>query len=101
MNVFHRFFLHKKLPKVYFCINNYKNEKMNFKDLHIGSRIQQVLKEQGRNVSWFAKQICYERSNVYKLFKRKSIDTDLLIKISEVLGHDFLSEYFGDGRRSR
>ena len=69
---------------------------MNYNDIHIGSRIQQVMKDQGRNVSWFAKQICFERSNVYKMFKRKSIDTDLLIKISEVLGHDFLSEYFYD-----
>lgn len=101
MNVLFRFFFEGNTLLMYFCINNYKNEKMNFKDLHIGSRIQQVMKDQGRNVSWFAKQICFERSNVYKLFKRKSIDTDLLIKISEVLGHDFLSEYFGDGRRSR
>ena len=74
---------------------------MNYKDIHIGSRIQTVMKEQGRNVTWFAKQICFERSNVYKMFKRKSIDTDLLIKISEVLGHDFLSEYFCDKRKSK
>ena len=74
---------------------------MNYKDIHIGSRIQQVMKDQGRSVSWFAKQICFERSNVYKMFKRKSIDIDLLLKISEVLGHDFLSEYFGDGKKSR
>lgn len=74
---------------------------MNYNDIHIGSRIQQVMKDQGRNVSWFAKQICFERSNVYKMFKRKSIDTDLLIKISEVLGHDFLSEYFYDKRKSK
>ena len=53
---------------------------MNYNDIHIGSRIQQVMKDQGRNVSWFAKQICFERSNVYKMFKRKSIDTDLLTK---------------------
>lgn len=74
---------------------------MKYNDIHIGSRIQQVIKDQGKSISWFAKQICFERSNVYRLFKRKSIDTDLLIKISEVLEHDFLSEYFNGRKKSR
>lgn len=66
---------------------------MEFNDIHIGSRIEQIMRDQGKNVAWLAQEICYERSNVYKLFKRKSIDTDLLIRISDVLKHDFLSDY--------
>ncbi len=75
---------------------------MNYnKDIHIGSMIQNVMKEQGRNVSWFAKQVCYERSNIYKLFKRKSIDIDLLIRISEILGYDFIKEYSKNPKKSK
>jgi hypothetical protein len=37
----------------------------------------------------FAKAINKERSNVYNIFKRDSIDTDLLKKIGHVLRHDF------------
>ena len=61
--------------------------------VHIGKTIEQVLREQGRSVSWFAKQICCERTNVYSIFQRASIDTELLLRISRVLSYDFFEEY--------
>ncbi len=61
--------------------------------IHIGKTIEQVLREQGRSVSWFAKQICCERTNVYSIFQRASIDTELLLRISRVLSYDFFEEY--------
>lgn len=61
--------------------------------IHIGKTIEQVLREQGRSVSWFAKQICCERTNVYGIFQRASIDTELLLRISRVLSYDFFEEY--------
>ena len=61
--------------------------------IHIGKSIEKVLREQGRSVSWFAKQICCERTNVYSIFNRDSIDTGLLMRISIVLSHDFFKEY--------
>lgn len=61
--------------------------------IHIGKIIERVLREQGRSVSWFAKQICCERTNVYSIFNRSSIDTDLLVRISNVLSYDFFNEY--------
>ena len=36
----------------------------------------------------------YERTNIYKIFKRSSIDVDLLLRISEVLAYDFLREVY-------
>lgn len=64
------------------------------KDVHIGSMIQQELNYQGCTVNWFAKEIYCEKSNVYKMFKRKSIDLAQLMKISEVLNHNFLKDCY-------
>lgn len=61
--------------------------------VHIGKNIERVLREQGRSVSWFAQQICCERTNVYNIFHRASIDTDLLLRISKILSYDFFNEY--------
>lgn len=61
--------------------------------IHIGKTIERELRKQGRSVSWFAKQICCERTNVYSIFKRTSIDTELLLRISTVLSYDFFEEY--------
>lgn len=69
---------------------------MNFvmKDVHVGEMIQAELRMQGRTVNWLASQIYCEKSNIYKLFRRKSIDLEQLMKISEVLGHNFLRDCF-------
>jgi hypothetical protein len=64
------------------------------KEFHIGKMIQEELGRQGRTVVWLAKEIYCEKSNVYKLFKRKSIDFEQLLKISEVLNHNFLSDCY-------
>lgn len=64
------------------------------KDVHIGNMIKEELNSQGRSVNWLAKSIYCEKSNIYKMFKRKSIDLEQLMKISEVLGHNFLKDCF-------
>lgn len=65
------------------------------KDVHIGSEIARVVREKGISITEFAGMICCHRKNVYDIFTRKSIDIDRLIRISEVLDHDFiLSAYY-------
>lgn len=64
--------------------HNKRNEK-----LHIGSLIKHELESQERTVSWFARKLCCDRSNVYKIFKRQTIDTDLLMKVSDILQFNF------------
>ena len=64
------------------------------KDLHIGNLIEKELDRQGRSAAWLAKSIYCEKSNIYKLFKRESIGIDQLIRISEVMDHDFLSDCY-------
>ena len=64
------------------------------KDVHIGQMIQEELIQQGRTVNWLAKGVYCEKSNVYKMFKRKSIDMAQLMKVSEVLNHNFLKDCY-------
>lgn len=55
----------------------------------IGQLIKWRLDMSPMSVTEFAKAINKERSNVYDIFKRDSIDTDLLKKIGHILNHDF------------
>ena len=59
------------------------------KENHIGQQVKLVLETKGISVTEFAKRINKSRENVYSIFLRKSIDTNLLSKISEVLEYDF------------
>ena len=59
----------------------------------IGILIREVLLAQERSVAWFARKIHLDRSNVYRLFQKNSVDTDLLRRISQVLGRDFFAVY--------
>lgn len=68
--------------------------KFKMKDVHVGNMIHDEMLHQGRTVAWLAKAIYCEKSNIYKLFNRKSIDLDQLIQISEVLDHNFLRDCY-------
>ena len=61
--------------------------------IHIGSLIEQELRRQERSVTWLAAELHCDRTNVYKVFKRKSIDTRLLMDISVILQHNFFLDY--------
>ncbi|MBD5189617.1 MAG: XRE family transcriptional regulator [Bacteroidales bacterium] len=43
-------------------------------------------------VKWFATQLNCDRRNVYDIFLRQSIDTELLWRISVILNHDFFKD---------
>ena len=60
--------------------------------LHIGNMIRAELKVQGRTITWFAKAIHTDRTNVYKILSKETIDLQLLIRISKLLHHDFLQD---------
>ena len=61
--------------------------------IHIGQLIEEELIRQERTISWFAKKLCCDRTNVYSIFKRQSIDTELLLRISSTLHYDFFALY--------
>lgn len=61
--------------------------------IHIGSLIEQELRRQDQSVTWLAGELHCDRTNVYKVFKKKSIDTQLLENISVILRHNFFLDY--------
>lgn len=58
---------------------------------HIGQLIRQELRRQERSVAWFARQLSCDRSNIYRIFQKESIDTYLLVRIFIILQYNFFS----------
>jgi hypothetical protein len=65
---------------------------LRLKGMNIGKHIEQILRQQGKSAAWLATQIPCERTNVYNIFKRKSLDVRLLMRISVILEYDFFKE---------
>lgn len=61
--------------------------------IHIGELIRRELIKQHHSATWFAKEMAFSRTSIYKLFDKPSIDTDILIRISIVLKTDFFKVY--------
>lgn len=61
--------------------------------IHIGNKIKGLVFKKGMSVSEFGRRINKSRENVYSIYKRKTIDTGLLMVISKVLEHDFFEYY--------
>jgi len=64
----------------------------NTDNVHIGQLIKSVFDESGMTVSELARQLRCERTNVYTIFKRRTIDIELLAMLSEILNHNFLDD---------
>lgn len=61
--------------------------------IHIGKVIEKVLRDQGKTVTWFARSLYCDRTNVYKIFQRESVNSEMLYRISKILSHDFFKYY--------
>jgi hypothetical protein len=59
----------------------------------IGPKIQAVFESKNIKLSDFADDLGTVRQNVYRIFKKKDLDTGLLAKVSEVLNHNFFHYY--------
>lgn len=59
--------------------------------MHIGSCIKEVFDNGPKTwtVTWFALQLNCDRRNIYNIFVRQSIDTELLLRISKILQYNF------------
>ena len=68
-------------------------KKTNTDKTTIGLLIKAKLRERKQSVVWLAGQLGCSRTNVYKIFGKKSIDTDELMKISRILNFDFFKLY--------
>lgn len=72
-------------------------------DVAIGPKIQEVFERKNMKLSDFADELGTVRQNVYRIFKKRDLDTGLLIKVSKVLDHNFFHYYqsnSSDGRQA-
>ena len=69
--------------------------------LHIGEAIQELMKRQGKTSTWLAQALCCDRTNVYNIYRRSSLDTLLLRRISKVLHHDFFADLSEDLQKEK
>lgn len=61
--------------------------------VHTGRLIACELKRQRRPVSWLAEKLYCDRSNVYRLLQKSSLDSNLLLRISNILRCEFFAAY--------
>ncbi len=59
----------------------------------IGQKIKEVFEAQNRKLTDFADELGTVRQNVYRIFKKRHLDTGLLVKVSQVLNHNFFQYY--------
>ncbi len=60
---------------------------------HIGQQIKLAVHERQLSGAWLASRLGCDRTNVYKMFKRPTIDTLMLLRVSFILGVDFFELY--------
>lgn len=58
----------------------------------IGVLIKEELERQERSISWFARKLSCDRSNIYRLFAKESLNTEQLKRILLILEHDFFAD---------
>jgi hypothetical protein len=61
--------------------------------LHIGEKIRDKAQEKRIGPSELGRMINTSKQNIYSIFRRKTIDTELLLKLSKALDHDFFQLY--------
>lgn len=62
--------------------------------MHVGAHIKDVFNNGPKTwtITWFARQLNCDRRNIYNIFGRKSIDSELLMCISRILNHNFFAD---------
>lgn len=60
-------------------------------NIHVGQEIRRRLEEKEHTVVWLAQQLSCSRTNMYKIFEKPHIDSEMLLRISIVLDYDFFA----------
>lgn len=64
--------------------------------IEIGQKIKEIFDKRQIKLTDFADELGTVRQNVYRIFKKRHLDTGLLLKISQVLNHNFFQYYVAD-----
>lgn len=66
---------------------------MNFKEIHIGTLINQAVTESGIEISRICNFLNCSEEEIQKMYQTKSLDTEILLKWSKLLEYDFFRVY--------
>lgn len=61
--------------------------------VEIGQKIKEIFDQRDMKLTDFADELGTVRQNVYRIFKKRHLDTGLLLKISQVLDYNFFQLY--------
>ena len=61
--------------------------------VEIGQKIKEVFEARHKKLTDFADELGTVRQNVYRIFRKRHLDTGLLLKISQVLEYNFFQYY--------
>lgn len=59
--------------------------------IHVGQEIRRRLEEKNCTVVWLAHQLSCSRTNMYKIFEKPHLDSEMLLRISVALDYDFFA----------
>ena len=66
---------------------------METEEYSIGASIKEKLAEQERSEAWLARKVHCDPGNFNRMLKKRSLDIDLLRRISIAMGYNFIEEY--------
>jgi len=64
--------------------------------VHIGQEIKKVYDSSGLKLKEFALRMKYGPKNIYSIFERETVDTEILLRASLILKYDFFELYQKD-----
>ena len=62
-------------------------------NIHIGQCIKEQLKKDHRSVGWLSREIGCTRNHIYKIFNKPSLDSDLILRVSNAMNFNFFQYY--------
>ena len=65
-------------------------------EVHIGKEIEKQFQKSGIKIGSFAEKISTGERNVYSLFRRKDISSEMLVAVSKALNYNFFKLYTQD-----
>ena len=66
---------------------------MNFKDINIGQMMEILVTESGMEISRICNFMKSTEEEIEEMYQSKSLDTEVLLKWSKLLGYDFFRVY--------
>jgi hypothetical protein len=86
-------------PALFYCKNP---NTMNTENFHIGTLIEEKLKEKERSIAWLARKVGCNSCNLSRMLKTSfHIHSELLLRIAKVLDEDFFVHYSEMVRKNR